>query len=132
MKWSRINARGRRRVPGEKNATERARALVLEAQLQAGELLWYGFEAVSFRLGRGSRYEPDFVVVLADGLVVIEEVKGTAGWRLDSESRTKWIAAAEKNPWALFRVAVRRRKKDGGGWDVEEYRPHGGLGGGDE
>jgi hypothetical protein len=110
------------------NRTEAERFAVLQAQLAAGEIAWLGFEALSIRLGRGSRYEPDFVYVQADGLIVCEEVKGTAGWKLDSESRTKWIAAAERNPWALFRVASKRRVRDGGGWDVQDYEPHSGMG----
>lgn len=121
-KWGGINAHARR-TPGSMNKTEEAFASeVLDLRQRAGEVLSYAFEGVTFRLGSRCRYEPDFVVVCADGTVEVWEVKGSAGWKLDSESRTKWKAAAES--WVgglfVFRAAVKRTKKAGGGWDTSE------------
>jgi len=127
-KWSRINAKGKRRQPGAMNKVEEAYARELEGQRERGELLDFAFEGLSLRLGRASRYEPDFVVVAADCTLELHEVKGTGGWRLDSESRTKWIACAERYPWFVFKVATKRRVRDGGGFLVEVYEPREGWG----
>lgn len=129
-KWGRINATGRRRVAGSMNKTEAAYARLLEARRVAGEVAWWAFEPLSLRLAKGSSYSPDFVHVESDGLIVCTETKGTAGWSLDSESRTKWKACGERYPLFAFRAATARRKADGGGWDHEEYQPHQGMGGG--
>lgn len=128
-KWGQINAHGKRREPGAMNGTEFAYAARLELQKQSGEVLDYVFEGFSLRLGTGSRYEPDFVVLAADCTLEMHEVKGTAGWKLDSESRTKFIAAAERFPWLVFKVATKQKAKDGGGFVVETYEPRAGFGG---
>lgn len=124
-RWSNVNAKGRRRVPGSMNKVETLYAEELERLKADGSILWWGFESVSIRLGKGSRYEPDFLVLEPDGTLVVVEVKGTAGWKLDAESRTKWISAAEKFPFLVFRVATRQRVKDGGGFLVSDYDNHG-------
>jgi len=70
------------------------------------------------------RYVPDFAYVdAATSELVYVEVKGAVGWKLDSESRTKWRTAADLFLWARFEAAIQRRKKDGGGWVVEVYEP---------
>lgn len=118
-KWDTVNARARRH-PGAMNATERRFYDYLEERRARGMIRWHRFEGVTFRLGRRSRYEPDWIVVDADGLVRAIEVKGTAGWALDSESRTKWKAAAETFRWVRFEAAT--LCKDGS-WDFEHYEP---------
>lgn len=50
--------------PGEMNPTERAYAEHLELLKQAGEITWYGFEAIKLRLGKNTFYTPDFAVRL--------------------------------------------------------------------
>jgi hypothetical protein len=122
-KWTAINA-GNRRTPGAMNQTEQAfEREQLAPRQAAGEIDSWAFEPITIRLGKRCSYSPDFVVLRTDGTVEVWEVKGTAGWSLDSESRTKWKAAAES--WLggmfVFRAATKRRKKDGGGWKTETY-----------
>ncbi len=105
-----------RRKPGVMNKTEAAYAAHLESQRIAGIVEWYAFEAITFKLAADTRYTPDFLVMLADGRLQCHEVKGF--WRDDAKVKIK--VAAEKFP--LEFIAVRMKaKRDGGGWEVEEF-----------
>jgi hypothetical protein len=93
----------------------------LEARRQAGEILWWGFEAMTLRLADRTRYTPDFAVLVCNGrggeishYLQFHECKGF--WRDDA--RVKIKVAAEMFPFRF--IAVRKRK--GGGWDREEFR----------
>ena len=102
--------------PGTQNGTEAEYARVLESRRQAGEIAWYAFEGVTFKLAADTRYTPDFAVMLADGMIEMHEVKGF--WRDDAKIKIK--VAAEMFPFRF--VALKKRsKKSGGGWDVEEF-----------
>ena len=68
-------ARGRRRVEGM-NGLEQEYAGLLELRRHAGEISWWAFEAMTFRLADDTRYTPDFAVMLADGQMEIHETKG--------------------------------------------------------
>lgn len=72
----------------------------------AGEIQWFGYEAIKLRLAKATMYTPDFTVVLADGSVEFHEVKGF--WRDDA--RVKIKVAAEMFKWARFVVVTRRGK----------------------
>lgn len=101
---------------GVMNAGEEKYAKHLEALKQAGEVLWYGFEAMTFKLAEGSRYTPDFIVLLSSGELEAHEIKG----RWIGDAKTKIKVAAQLFPLrfiALFALP----KRDGGGWRVEEY-----------
>ena len=101
---------------GQMNKTEAAYAQHLEARKAAGEILWYRFEGVKLRLADNTFYSPDFVVMLADGALECHEVKGF--WQDDA--RVKIKVAADQYPMRFIAVKV-RAKKNGGGWDVEEF-----------
>lgn len=121
-KWSRVNAaRARSPHPGALNGVEQRYLAHLEQLRLAGEVVHYQAKPGSLRLGRGCHYQPDFLVVLADKRLAYDEVKGEAGWKLDSESRTKWAAAGESHQYALFRAAT----LDGEGFKLEVYKPVG-------
>lgn len=73
---------------GEKNKTESAYALKLEAMKQAGEIVDYTFEPETLKLGPDCRYTPDFRVlkyqdttegkqINLEPLIEFHEVKGT-------------------------------------------------------
>jgi len=114
---------GNRRTAGRANKTEQAFvAEVLETAKQAGEVLGWAYEPLTFKLGKAFSYTPDYVVHMADGSMVVWEVKGSGGW-LNESSRPRWKAAAES--WAggafVFRSAVKQKKRDGGGWKLETY-----------
>lgn len=101
---------------GKMNQTETAYAELLEANKQAGEILWYSFEGMTFKLADNTRYTPDFAVMRADGLIEIHEVKGF--WRDDARIKIK--VAAELFPFRF--IAVKKRaKKAGGGWSQEVF-----------
>lgn len=75
------------------------------------------FEAVRVRLADGAWYKSDFFVVLVDGRMELHEVKGL--WRTAARVRIK--VAARLYPWFRFVAVRKRRKRDGGGWTVEQF-----------
>ncbi len=110
-----LQALGRLKV-GAMNKTEVAYAATLEQRKHAGEVSWFKFEGLKFRLADNTFYTPDFAVMLADGALEAHEVKGH--WQDDARAKIK--IAADMYP--LRFVAIQARpKKDGGGWKVEEF-----------
>lgn len=101
---------------GQMNKTEQAYADYLERQKQAGEILWYKFEGIKLRLADNTFYTPDFVVMGVGGELSMHEVKGF--WQDDAKVKIK--VAADMYPFRFVAIRV-RAKKDGGGWDVEEF-----------
>ncbi|MDT8894201.1 hypothetical protein RSO41_05995 [Halomonas sp. I1] len=101
---------------GKMNRTEAAYAAQLELEKQAGEILWYSFEGLKFRLADKTFYTPDFAVMRADGLIEIREVKG----RWHDDARVKIKMAAELFPFRFVAVQA-RPKKAGGGWAMEVF-----------
>lgn len=87
------------------------------------EVVTYGFEELRFVLGGRFNYTPDYTAVLEDGTVECWEVKPSTGFSLDAGSQPRFKAAAESWAGGLFvwRVAIRRRKRDGGGWELQTY-----------
>lgn len=101
---------------GVMNKTEAAYAVVLEVRKHAGEIVWYKFEGIKFRLADNTFYTPDFAIMMADGLIEIHEVKGH--WQDDA--RVKIKVAADAYPFKF--IAVKKQsKKAGGGFSVEEF-----------
>lgn len=98
------------------NRTEEAYASVLEGLKQAGQILWYKFEAMKLKLADRTYYTPDFLVMRADGLLEICEVKGH--W--EEDARVKIKVAAEQFPFRFVAVKM-KAKKAGGGWEYEEF-----------
>ena len=115
MMQRRLQALGRLKS-GAMNKTEAAYAATLEQRRATGEVLWWKFEGLKFRLADNTFYTPDFAVMLANGALEAHEVKGF--WVDDARAKIK--IAADMYP--LQFVAVQARpKKDGGGWKVEEF-----------
>jgi len=108
---TRMQALGRLKV-GKMNKTEQAYDRYLGALKAAGEILWYRFEGIKFRLADNTFYSPDFSVMRADGLLEQHEVKGF--WTDDA--RVKIKVAADQFPVRF--VAV---KKKGSGWEREYF-----------
>ena len=110
-----IQALGRLKT-GAMNQTERAYANLLEMRKHAGEVAWYRFEGMKFRLADNTFYTPDFAVMLADGQLEMHEVKGF--WTDDA--RVKIKIAADQYPVAF--IAVQKKAvKQGGGWSEERF-----------
>lgn len=108
-------ARGRLKH-GEKNKTETAYGQELRLRQIAGEVAWYKFEGLKFRLADNTFYTPDYAVMLADGTMEIHEVKGY--W--EDDARVKIKVAADMYPFRFIAVKA-KAKKDGGGFSIEEF-----------
>jgi hypothetical protein len=111
------------RKPGHKfgvmNATEKAYAALLQAKLEAKEIIYYGFEEVTLKIAPSVRYTPDFIVIYADGAVRFHEVKGTTGkvghlkpYYHNAAGRVKVEVAASKFPF-IFVVVFKARGATG-------------------
>ena len=122
----RPKARGRLKV-GERNKTEARYEAHLELRRIAGEILWYCFEGMTFKLADDTRYTPDFAAMMRDGALECHEVKASekrqtrAGTvyrrpRIEDDARVKIEVAASMYP-LVFRVVY----EDGGNWVEKEY-----------
>ena len=89
---------------------EAAYAASLEMAKQAGEILRYDYEPISFKLATGKRYRPDFMVVDRHG-IAFHEVKGR--WMKNRrDGMTHLIWAAQRYP--MFRWILIERER--GAW----------------
>ena len=105
------------RLPaGRMNGTEALYAEVLEAQREAGYVLWWCFESVKFRLADNTFYTPDFMVLLGDLTLQVHEVKGH--WEDDARAKIK--IAADLYPVFKF-IAIKKVSKKLGTWEREEF-----------
>lgn len=110
-----LQALGRLKV-GEMNKTEAAYGAVLEQRRRLGEVAWFRFEGLKFRLADNTFYTPDFAVQLSDGSIEAHEVKGH--W--EEDARVKIKVAASMYP-LRFVAVTKQTKKNGGGWELEEF-----------
>jgi hypothetical protein len=110
-----LQALGRLKT-GAMNKTEAAYAATLELRRAAGEIAWFKFEGLKFRLADNTFYTPDFAVMLASGELEAHEVKGF--WQDDARAKIK--IAADMYPLRFIAVQV-LPKKAGGGWKVEDF-----------
>jgi len=114
VKWRvRGRARTQPKRDGAMNKLETRYAAELEARRLAGEIASWSFEPEKLRLADRTFYEPDFRVVLADGLIEFHEVKGF--W--EDDARVKVKVAAEQHPYAF--VGVTHSKQ--AGWEFERF-----------
>lgn len=103
------------------NRTETAYAEYLESLRQDGIIEVWRFEPLKLRLADRTFYEPDFLIVTAEGLIELHETKGRpgsgpGGWMDDA--RVKIKVAAEMYPEFLF---VGASKIKSGGWKIEQF-----------
>jgi hypothetical protein len=113
MPANEAGALARGRLPGTTmNKTEAAYAAHLEARKARGDVLGWWYEAIKFKLADNTFYTPDFMVLLADMSIDIDETKGF--WRDDARVKIK-VAAA------MFPFRFRAITKGKGGlWNIEE------------
>lgn len=105
------------RLPvGAMNKTEAEYERHLALLRNAGQVLWFKFEAVKLRLADNTFYTPDFGVLAADGVFELHEVKGF--W--EDDARVKIKVAATLFPFRFKAIKV-LAKKHGGGWETEEF-----------
>ncbi len=109
-----------RHAPGQMNRQEAEYAALLDADWKAGRIARFYFERVTLKLAADTRYTPDFMVVMPDGVIRLDEVKGF----MEEDAYAKFKIAADLFPFT-FRLARKRAKKDGGGWDLKDYPNNG-------
>lgn len=97
---------------GSMNRTEQAYNDHLELLKHAGEIVWFKFEGMKFRLADKTFYTPDFSVLFSDGRLEIHEVKGF--WTDDA--RVKIKVAASMYPFQF--IAIKKTKT---GWEKESF-----------
>ena len=101
---------------GRMNATEERYAAHLAARQAAGDVHWFAFEAVKFRLADLTFYTPDFLVLPASLVLEVHEVKGH--W--EDDARVKIKVAASLFPFRFYGIK-QKSKKAGGGFEVEDF-----------
>lgn len=101
---------------GAMNKTEQAYEALLKEWQHCGIVVWFKFEGVKLRLADNTFYTPDFAVMLSNGQMELHEVKGF--WQDDARAKIK--IAADMYPFRFLAVRP-KAKKDGGGWDREEF-----------
>ena len=105
------------RLPaGAMNKTEQAYDRHLQELEHLGQIQWRKFEGLKLRLADKTFYTPDFVVMLDDGTIECHEVKGF--W--EDDARVKIKVAAATYPFRFVAVKA-KAKKNGGGWQREEF-----------
>ena len=117
LKAGNRGARGGRTTSPDRdrmNDTERAYAGNLEMRRYAGEILWWAFEPMQFRLAGRCTYTPDFILLTADGEMVIHETKGF----MEDDAAVK-LRLFREQFWFLRLFVVKRR---GRGWTIKERR----------
>lgn len=110
-----MQALGRQR-DGKMNKTEARYAEHLAAEVHAGRVLWWAFEAIKLKLADNTHLTVDFAVMRADGRLSMHDVKGARAIYTE-DAKVKMKVAARLFPFA-FCVAF--PNKDTGGWDIEE------------
>ena len=116
-----VPARGRRpqnRTVGydadRMNKLEAQYAAHLEQQRLAGQIIFWRFEAIKFRLADRTWYNPDFYVMRPDGTIEIHETKGF----MQDDANVKIKATADLFPEFCF-VLVKWVR---GAWQHKRYR----------
>ena len=99
---------------GVMNKTERNYAGYLESRKIKGEILYYAFDSIKFRLAEKTFYTPDFVVMKASGEIEIHEVKGH--W--EDDARVKIKVAASMHPFPFIAVMWNSKNNN---WDFENF-----------
>lgn len=115
----RMQAKGRL-AKGTMNTTETKYAAYLDQLKLAGDVLWWKFEPVKLLLAPLTTLTPDFMVMLADGILEMHDVKGAKAIYED-DAKVKMKMAAQEYPF-VFRVVYPVPKGEGGGWNIELVR----------
>ncbi|MBN9601833.1 MAG: DUF1064 domain-containing protein [Afipia felis] len=92
-----------RLAPGIMNKTEAAYAQHLDLLVKTGDVLWYRFEGLKFRLADKTFLTPDFVVMTRGGLIELHDVKG---FMMD-DANVKMKVAADQYPFEFFIIRKR-------------------------
>jgi hypothetical protein len=96
------------------NRLEARYAQVLELRRRAGDILWYDYEVLKFKLAPRTYFTPDFPVLTVLGLE-LHEVKGH--W--EDDARVKIKVAAQLFPFSFLAV-----QWCGETWQTETFQQH--------
>lgn len=96
------------------NKTEASYAAFLDLRQRAGEILWFKFEGIKFRLADKTFYTPDFAIMNADCSMQFDDIKGF----MMEDANVKIKVAAETYP---FRFNIVRKGK-GAAWLITPVR----------
>lgn len=114
-----LYAKGRLKT-GEMNRTEAAYRDHLENEKRAGRIIRYWFEHIKLKIADNAcGYTPDFMVMRADGVIELHEVKGSLRI-FQEDAKVKAKVCADMYPFPV-KVVWPRKKKDGGGWEEMQY-----------
>lgn len=110
--------------PGVMNGTERRYSEHLNAQKLVGIVQLWEFEKLTLKIGPDCRLTPDFCVLMADGAIVLDDVKGTKrdkstgkqGYYAEGDAMVKIRTAAQQFPWLTFRICWFTSE----GWQTKE------------
>lgn len=98
------------------NKTEQAYANHLELRRRAGEIADFRVQAMTFLIGPGCRYTPDFCILENDGTFTLVDVKGGHTWE---DSVVKLKTAADKFPFFRWQMVEKR----GEAWNTVRSLP---------
>lgn len=123
-----VKARGRK-TPGKMNSTETAYSLHLEARKMSGEILGWWYESITLKLGPDCRFNPDFLVQIADGTLELHDTKarikkkakdGSTYFKplTEDDARVKLSVTAGMFPFPVFTAF----KNPDATWTVEEIK----------
>jgi hypothetical protein len=111
----RMQAKGRL-PPGQMNKSEEAYARVLDIRKLDGEVLWWAFESIKFKLADRTHLTPDFAVMLADGAMQFHDVKGAKAI-IQEDAAVKMKVSVAQFPFPFFYCFPPKRV--GGSWTIE-------------
>jgi hypothetical protein len=103
-----------RKAPGTMNKTEARYADILKAREIAGEILWWKYECIKFKLADKCWFNVDFLVLTADGTLECHEVKG--GFIMD-DAAVKLKTAAAMYPLRFLKCVYKNKAT---GWTITE------------
>lgn len=101
---------------GQMNKTEAQYAEHLECERLSGRLAWWAFEPIKLKLADSTFYTPDFALLMPNGQLVLDDVKGRKGdsYFCQEDSKLKVKVAAQAFPM-VFRFVWPLK---GGGWSA--------------
>jgi Holliday junction resolvase-like predicted endonuclease len=111
------------RKPGVMNRGESDYAALLEVRRRANDIVWYAFEAITFKLAKDLRYTPDFMVMRVSGEIECHEIKGRKNVDgqprayVTEDARIKIVMAAELFPFRFIQAFP----LPGGQWSLKEF-----------